>query len=203
MIGPGDSDRDLVARARAGDASALEQLFSRYKALVRSRAGSMHMPGSDPEDVVQEGMIGLFKAIRDFDLERSIPFSSFASDCVSAQITDAVRKATRKKHRPLNESLSLQEMADRGADRDPGQAETPELVRWDPEADAIARETADAIAEFLRTRLSPLERETVRLLLAGLAYREIADHLGRSAKAVDNALSRARRKIGRMLKSGA
>ena len=191
-----EDDAALVAQAQGGDAEAFDILLSRYKPLVKARAAFMRIVGSDHEDVVQEGMIGLFKAIRDYDLERGASFRTFASQCVAAQITDAVRASLRVKHRPLNDSLSLQV----GPEQDGGGKESL-LDRYaDPTADnpehrLISRESIKDIEEFIEKGLSPLERAALRLLLAKTSYRDVASTLGTNVKAVDNAIRRARHKF--------
>ncbi len=189
-------DITLIARAQGGDDQAFAQLLTRYKPLVRARSASMFIAGSDHEDVVQEGMIGLFKAVRDFDPARGASFRTFAARCVTAQILDAVRAAAREKHRPLNDSLSLQGFTD------PDGEETwawfgPLATDEDPESRLLSAEAAADVRRFMQTELSALERAALRLLLAHLSYREAADCLGRDVKSIDNAVRRARDKFAR------
>jgi RNA polymerase sporulation-specific sigma factor len=193
---PEDEDADLIPRAQSGDDEAIDILFSRFKPMVRSRAASMYIAGSDHEDVVQEGMIGLFKAMRDFRPERGASFRTFAAQCVTAQITDAVRAALREKHRPLNDSLSLQGLPDREGE---GPVSLLDLYAdssaEDPERRLISAESTRAIEEFIETELTVLERSAIRLLMTRSSYRKAAAVLGRDTKAVDNAVRRARRKF--------
>ena len=188
-------DLTLALKAKAGDNQAMEQLIDRYKALVRQKASAMYMLGADSDDVIQEGMIGLFKAIRDFQPDQGASFSTFANRCVASQITDAVRQASRQKHRPLNESISLQNLlsAD-GSERDSGEREIPATLE-NPEQTLLSREESDLLLEYLKQQLSDLEQQVIHLYLKGRSYREIAAELHCTPKRVDNALTRIRRKL--------
>ena len=190
------SEDVLLARAAEVDQQAIETLMIRYKNLVRSKAASMFMAGADPEDVIQEGMIGLFKAIRDFKPEFRVPFSAFASYCIVSQITDAVRRASRQKHRLLNDSLSLHTLI---KSDDADDSRFLEIFIGDagpnPEEILIDRERVADLQDFFLNHLSRLEQQTVLLFMQRLRYQQIADCLGRTTKQVDNALSRARRKF--------
>lgn len=189
-------DASLIPRAKSGDDEAFDILFARFKPMVRSRAASMYIAGSDHEDVVQEGMIGLFKAIRDYRPDRGASFRTFAAQCVTAQITDAVRAARREKHRPLNDSLSLQGLPDKDGEDPVSLLDLyADRSAEDPERRLISRESARDIEEFIENDLSALERSAIRLLLARCSYRKAASALGRDVKAVDNAVRRARRKF--------
>ena len=206
-----ESDRDhdrqsedlaLLAAARIGDNQAMELLLSRYKGLVRHRAASMFMAGADSEDVIQEGMIGLFKAIRDYEPTHDASFATFASRCIMAQITDAVRQASRHKHRPLNESLSLQSLLQQQGETEHNSV-PPDWPASDenPEQRLLSREQTAAFLDFLASHLSPLEQQVIRLHLQDLSYQQIAELLNCSTKRVDNALQRARQKIARFHRS--
>lgn len=189
-------DLALLAQAGEGDRAAMEELLELYKGLVRHKASSMFMAGADAEDVIQEGMIGLFKAIRDYKTDQGMMFSSFAGYCIMSQITDAVRRASRQKHRPLNESLSLHGSASSDADQD---------LRWldliaaqnqnDPEQQLLNQEKQLLLLEFIQQRLSSKERQIVLLYLQSLTYRQIASFIGCSVKSVDNALGRVKSKM--------
>lgn len=194
-------DTHLAALAQNGDATAMETVLARYKGLVRRKAVDVFLVGGDTEDVVQEGMIGLFKAVRTYRPEHGVPFSTFAAYCVSSRITDAVRTATRHKHSPLNDSLSLQRMADDedGSDRLDVFQDT---AREDPEQLLLGREAYESLRAFLEATLTDLERKSVLLMMEGMSYREVAARLGRSVKAIDNALRRARAKFGKRLRGG-
>jgi RNA polymerase sporulation-specific sigma factor len=190
------SDEALLAIASQGDQQAIESLLIRYKNLVRRKASAMYMAGADSEDVIQEGMIGLFKAIRDFKPEFQVPFAAFASYCVMAQITDAVRQASRKKHQPLNASLALQGL---NQDADEGKYDLLNLFaetnQPDPEETLLNQEKLTALLYFIQSELSDMERQAVLLFIQNLSYQQIADCLGSTPKKIDNALGRARRKF--------
>jgi RNA polymerase sporulation-specific sigma factor len=192
---PADED-SLLSQAAQGDQQAIETLMIRYKDLVRRKASSMFMAGADAEDVIQEGMIGLFKAIRDFQPVHKVPFAAFASYCIMAQITDAVRQASRQKHRPLNDSLSLQNLVQND---DNGDIQLFELFLGssgpNPEEILLNRENMADLKAFFLDNLSALEQQVVLLFIQNLSYRQIADCLGSTLKKVDNALSRARMKF--------
>jgi len=189
-------DTVLIAKAQTGDDEAFTVLLSRYKPLVRARASSMFIAGSDHEDVVQEGMIGLFKAVRDFDPTRGASFRTFASQCVTAQIRNAVRDAGREKHRLLTDSLSLYGITDTGGEEANGlPGAVPASDEADPERRLIFAETTQDVQDFMETELTVLERSAIRLLLAHFSYQEAAERLGRDVKSIDNAVRRARVKF--------
>ena len=196
-------DPALVALAQAGDTAAMEVVLVRYKGLARRKAADYFLAGGDAEDVVQEGMIGLFKAVRTYRPEHGIPFSTFAAYSVAARITDAVRTASRRKHSPLNDSMSLQGLTDADGEEGPGLLDVfIDATRADPEQQYIGREAAESLKVFLDTALTELERQCVALLMEGLTYKEMALRLGRSAKSVDNALGRARAKFEKRMRAG-
>ncbi|NCA98644.1 MAG: sigma-70 family RNA polymerase sigma factor [Clostridia bacterium] len=189
-------DQTLVAMARAGDNLPMEVLINRYKSLVRLKASALYMLGADSDDVIQEGMIGLFKAIRDYKPDQGASFATFANRCISAQITDAVRQASRQKHRPLNESISLQHLLyPEDTDRLAPVLDIPS-PKDDPEQHLLSQEESDQLLEYLSMQLTELERQVIRLFMLGYSYRSIASELHCSPKRVDNALTRIRRKLG-------
>lgn len=189
-------DLTLLNKIILGDAQAMEQLLTHYKGLVRRKASTMYMAGADAEDVIQEGMIGLFKAVRDYRADLGVPFASFAGYCIMAQVTDAVRQASRQKHRPLNESVSLQSLVSQDDDQDVvWQDLLPASDQFDPEQQLLSREQSAALYRFIQTDLTPLERRTALLYLQNLTYQQIATCLGCPTKSVDNALRRVRRKL--------
>ncbi len=182
-----DKDEVLVKAAQRGDKRGFDELLRRYKSMVKTKSRIVIPPGLEREDVVQEGMIGLFKAIRDYSPASGAPFGAFADMCVERQITTAIRSATRKKHTPLNLSLPLDTTAvseDKDMMRD--------YAAVNPLKSLIDKE------EFKRARKTLTEREAAVLgqRLNGKSYQEISVSLGISAKAVDNALRRARTKLG-------
>lgn len=189
----GLSDEEVLILARRGNRLAVEHLLSRYRGLVEGKARSYFLTGADHEDVVQEGMIGLFKAIRDYRFERLARFRSFAEICITRQIISAVKSATRQKHLPLNQYIPLNRpVGDEGAllldviaDR-----RTEE-----PEATPLTLRLADYLEQFAGTELSSLENQVIRRRLEGKSYEQVAAELNCRPKSVDNALQRAKRKI--------
>ena len=205
------SDDELVALSREQDDRAIETLLGRYKGMVLNRARSMYILGGDTEDLIQEGMLGLFKALRDFDLGRDAGFSTFAALCVSRQLYTAVQASNRKKHMPLNTALSLNAPVSRGnRTGEEGEAlqELEDSVSGElgtisaggsygmnPEKVLIDRENLALLQERIETELSPLEKQVLDLHLTGLNYVEIAHVLNRDEKSTDNALQRIRAKV--------
>ena len=191
-------DNDLVQAVRDGNDRALEQLLSRYRNFARSKARSYFLAGSDKEDVVQEGMIGLYKAIRDFDLTKDTPFRAFAELCISRQILTAIKTANRQKHQPLNSSVSLDApvYGEEAGERTVGDnLPAPELT--DPVEFVISAQEIEAIRDSMRENLTELEGDVLRLYMDGKSYEEIAGALGNHVKSIDNALQRIKRKLQR------
>jgi RNA polymerase sporulation-specific sigma factor len=193
--GKPEKDDEILDAARIGDADAVDRLLNRYKPLVRTRAHSFHLAGADREDLVQEGMIGLFNAIRDFRPEMGAPFSSFADLCVTRQMMTAVKSAARKKHLPLNSYLSFSQTRIPG-EEDAGVPQLRESEAREPERRLIHLEEARRITDVMENGLSQFEKQVISLYMAGVQYQEIAVRTKRTAKAIDNALQRIRRKIG-------
>ena len=191
-------DQDLVIRVRDGDDRCLEVLLSRYRNFARSKARSFFLAGSDKEDVVQEGMIGLFKAIRDFDLDQETPFRAFAELCISRQILTAIKTANRNKHQPLNSSISLDAPAYGGetSDRSVGENLVASHMT-DPAEIVISAQEIEGIRDSMRETLTDLEGDVLRLYMDGKSYEEIAGALGNHVKSIDNALQRIKRKLQR------
>jgi len=187
------TDEALVAAARTGDETALELLMRRYKPLVRAKAGAYFIVGGDREDLIQEGAIGLFKAYRDYDDAIGASFLTFATLCVTRQIQSAIKAAGRKKHQPLNASISL----NRPADSD--EAEIPDRRQTNPEALMIGREAVHEIGEFIERHLSALEYNVLKLYMRGISHAEIAQALDKPLKSVDNTLQRIRKKVSRII----
>ncbi len=186
-------DEDLALKARAGDEDALECLLERYKPLMRSLAGRYYIRGADNDDVIQEAMIGLFKAVQSYDPASGLSFSAVVSRRSEQEIIDAIRKAEAGKHSILNDSLSLEHYYPKSEE---------EAMRLSGTAQKPARSTTEAEEEILQTlrslkeKLSDLEYKILRLRLKGLSYREIAERLElKNSKSVDNALQRVRRKL--------
>ena len=195
-------DLELVERVRLGDERCLETLLARYRNFARSKARSYFLAGSDKEDVVQEGMIGLFKAIRDFDLEQETPFRAFAELCISRQILTAIKTANRQKHQPLNSSISLDAPAygDDQSDRSVGD-HLVAATTSDPVELVISAQEIEAIRDSMTENLTELEGDVLRLYMDGKSYEEIAGALGNHVKSIDNALQRIKRKLQRHLAS--
>ncbi len=195
-------DIDLVARVRDGDDRCLEVLLDRYRNFARSKARSYFLAGSDKDDVVQEGMIGLFKAVRDFDLSQDTPFRAFAELCISRQILTAIKSANRNKHQPLNSSISLDAPAYGGEDRSE-RSIGDNLVATrinDPVELVISAQEIEALRETMKGSLTELEGDVLRLYMDGKSYEEIAGALGNHVKSIDNALQRIKRKLQRHIK---
>jgi RNA polymerase sporulation-specific sigma factor len=193
-------DADLVARVRDGDDRCLDVLLDRYRGFARAKSRSYFLAGSDKEDVVQEGMIGLYKAIRDFDLDQQTPFRAFAELCINRQILTAIKTANRQKHQPLNTSVSLDAPvhAEDGSDRSFGES----LVapqNTDPAEWVVSAEEIEALRTTMRDSLTDLEGSVLRLYMEGKSYEEIAGALGNHVKSIDNALQRIKRKLQRHL----
>ena len=193
------ADEQVVGQAQQGDSVAIEYLLSKYKNFVRSKARSYFLIGADHEDIVQEGMIGLFKAIRDYQAERLSSFRAFAELCITRQIITAIKTATRQKHVPLNSYVSLNKpIYDEESDRTlmdvivEGRAQNPEEL-------IIGRENLVSIRDRVDQVLSPLEQDVLNAYLDGKSYQEIADKLGRHVKSIDNALQRVKRKLEKHL----
>jgi len=191
------TDDELVKRARAGDRLATEYLLARYKNFARVKARNYFLVGADKEDIVQEGMIGLYKAVRDFRPDRQASFRAFAELCIQRQIITAIKTATRLKHVPLNGYVSLQ----KPVQDDAGGEERilVDVIGGDPSADpvetVISREEVDSMQTSFREILSGLESEVLGLYLEGKSYQDIADSLKTKVKSIDNALQRIKRKI--------
>jgi RNA polymerase sigma-H factor len=189
-------DRELIRLARAGDGRCLTVLLDRYRIFTRLKARSYFLPGSDPDDVIQEGMIGLFKAVRDFDLGQDVPFKAFAELCISRQIQSAVKSANRHKHAPLNGSISLDAPARPEAAEGTSLAEQLGSSRADDPAELIISAVEiEALRDSLKKRLTELEGDVLLLYMDGKSYEEIAGTLGNGVKSIDNALQRIKRKL--------
>ncbi len=193
-------DHELVEQVRAGSERSLEALLARYRNFARSKARSYFLAGSDKEDVVQEGMIGLYKAIRDFDLTQETPFRAFAELCISRQILTAIKTANRQKHQPLNSSVSLDApvYSEDTGERTVGDNIAAPLTA-DPIELVISAEEIEALRDSMRDNLTQLESDVLRLYMDGKSYEDIAGALGNHVKSIDNALQRIKRKLQRHL----
>ena len=193
------TDEEIVSLAKDGDTAALEFLIGKYKNFVRSKARTYFLIGADREDIIQEGMIGLYKAIRDYRYDKQASFHSFAEICVTRQIITAIKTATRQKHMPLNSYVSLNKpVYEEESERTLSDVITQGKA-GNPEELFIDQEDYLDIESTMQRILSPLEQEVVNLYLEGKSYIEIAQHLNRQVKSVDNALQRVKRKLEQYL----
>jgi len=195
---PQVEDGFLIALAKTGDPTAYARLLARYRGFVRLKASSYFLAGGDSEDLIQEGLIGLYKAIRDYRSDRESSFRNFAELCITRQIITAVKTATRNKHAPLNHYVSFSSTAAGGSDD-----ESPTLDEMipgsavnDPATRVVSAEELRSLVGCLSTSLSQLESSVLGLYLDGRSYEEIGGRLGCDTKTVDNALQRVKRKVG-------
>ncbi len=192
------TDEEVVVLAQSGDGQALAFLLNKYKNFVRSKARSYFLIGADHEDIVQEGMIGLYKSIRDFQPARLASFHSFAELCIKRQIITAIKAATRQKHVPLNSYVSLNKpLYDEESDRT--LLDVIEGRVTNPEDLYISQEDLAHIQSQISEILSDLERQVLDAFIDGKSYQEIAELLGRHVKSIDNALQRVKRKLCKFL----
>lgn len=181
------TDEELIARLRGGEREISDYLMEKYKDFVRRRANAMYLIGGEKDDLIQEGMIGLFKAVRDYQPDRESSFQTFAGICVDRQIYSAVKGSNRQKHLPLNSYVSLNAEEDENA--------IGEQWADDPESIVIDRENVRILEEEIKRLLSPLENEVLSYYLDGYSYTQIGEIMGKSPKSMDNALQRIRTKI--------
>jgi RNA polymerase sporulation-specific sigma factor len=193
------ADEELVESIRVGDSEALEYLINRYRNFVRAKARSYFLIGADREDIVQEGMIGLYKSIRDYRGDKLTSFKAFAELCITRQIITAIKTATRQKHIPLNSYVSLDKpIYDEDSDRTLLDVIGGSRVQ-DPEELMINKEEFSGLEDKMSEVLSDLERKVLMLYLDGRSYQEISVDLDRHVKSIDNALQRVKRKLERYL----
>ena len=193
------TDEQIVQLAQAGEEPALVYLLNKYKNFVRSKARSYFLIGADHEDIVQEGMIGLFKAIRDYREDRLSSFRAFAELCITRQIITAIKTATRQKHIPLNSYVSLNKpIYDEESDRTLLDVITEGYLA-NPEDVLINREDMSLIEVRIAQSLSPLERQVLAKYLQGKSYQEISRDMKRRIKSIDNALQRVKRKLAKIM----
>jgi RNA polymerase sporulation-specific sigma factor len=192
-------DEDLVASAKSGDDYASEYIINKYRNFVRVKAKAYFLIGADREDIIQEGMIGLYKAIRDFRADKLSSFRAFAELCITRQIITAIKTATRQKHIPLNSYISLNKpIYDEDSDRTLLDVISSIKVS-DPEELVINQEASATMRERIRKNLSELECKVLTAYLEGKSYQEMANELNRHVKSIDNALQRVKRKLERNL----
>ncbi len=191
-------DHYLIALAKSGNSEAYETVVRRYHGFVRLKASSYFLVGGDSDDLIQEGLLGLYKAIRDYRPDRESSFRNFAELCITRQIITAVKTSTRNKHVPLNQYVSFSSSPSSGDDD--GDQTLDEMLPGshvhDPAVQVISSEELASLVECLSTALSELEGDVLRLYLDGYSYEQIGDRIGCDAKTVDNALQRVKRKVG-------
>ncbi len=191
------ADAYLVAQAKRGDSVAYDRIVRRYKGFVRLKASSYFLLGGESEDLIQEGLVGLYKAVRDFRSDRESSFRNFAELCITRQMITAVKTASRNKHAPLNQSISFATSPTAPGD---GESTLEEILPGpsvdDPASQVISTEELRSLVECLTSVLSDLESEVLTCYLDGRSYEEIAERLECDTKTVDNALQRVKRKVG-------
>ena len=188
-------DEKAAALAQT-EQDALEYLLNKYKNTVRLKARSYYLTGADREDIVQEGMIGLYGAIRSFRPDRQASFRSFAEMCITRRILTAIKTATRQKHKPLNNYVSMDKpMYEDSGDRTLSEVVPDEAEGVNPEELFIDRESAKSMEDRIKSKLSAFERSVADMYIEGLSYQEIARKLSKSPKSVDNALQRIKSKV--------
>lgn len=192
------SDEQVVELAKSGDDDAYNHIIARYRNFVYAKAKAYYIKGAEQDDLVQEGMIGLYKAVRDFKPSVS-SFRTFAKVCVLRQMLTAVKNSTRNKHMPLNTYISLNGHTNEESDEEYLFCVADENNSLNPESILIDRENLSGISYRINQILSEMELEVLAYYLDGLSYQEIAEKIGKDAKAVDNAVQRIRRKIGKIL----
>jgi RNA polymerase sporulation-specific sigma factor len=196
-------DGYLIALAKSGDPTAYDRLVRRYYGFVRLKASSYFLTGGDADDLIQEGLVGLYKAIRDFRSDRESSFRNFAELCITRQIITAVKTATRNKHTPLNQYVSFS--ASPAAAGGEGEATLDEVLpgppRHDPANQVVSTEELQALVSCLSSALSELESRVLALYLDGHSYELIGERIGCDTKTVDNALQRVKRKVGGHLRA--
>ncbi len=197
------SDEELIIEYRDGDKPAVDILMVRYKDMVRNLAGSMYIIGGETEDLIQEGMIGLFEAVRDYDSGRDASFRTFAKLCVSRKMYSAIRLSGRKKHMPLNTYISIYNDGENREDGGNAGVSLQDILPADsdtePESIILGQEKALEISEAIENELSAFEKSVMDLYMTGMGYAEIARVLGRDEKSTDNALQRIRGKLKKYL----
>ncbi len=201
---PGREDeRELLFRCQKGDNDAIEEMLNRYKNMVRSKATALYLVGADKEDLIQEGMIGLFKAIREYAPERNDSFAAFAGLCITRQMYTAIKASNTKKNQPLNNyvSFDLYAFAEDGSSIGETGGSYDGIGYWqkDPEESVIDRENAVRIEEEVFSTLSVMERKVLSFYASGMPYQEIAKVMEKEPKSIDNALQRIRKKLKTVL----
>ena len=196
------TDEELIMDFRGGDTAIMDYLLEKYTPMVKKKAKAMYLLGGDSDDQIQEGMIGLFKAVRDYDSAQEASFGTFAQICVTRQLYSAIRASRRKKHLPLNSYISLYDNEEISEEKESELIQIQNIASTNnPEDLVIHKESEDSFMNELEGNLSELERKVLYLHLLGTDYRTIAKLLGKSPKAVDNALQRIKTKAEELLTS--
>lgn len=194
------NDEVLIALYQEGDEQAIDELFERYKNLVRKKAKAMYLAGGDNDDLIQEGMIGLYKAVRDYNAQKEATFSTFANMCINRQLMTAVTASNRQKNAPLNGYVSFEQPANAEEDSDMKLIDVLQSgSEQNPEKLFIDREYAENLQGKVESVLSPLENKVLRLYMDGKDYIEISKLLDRPAKSIDNAIQRIRNKVDKLI----
>lgn len=194
------NDEVLIALYQEGDEQAIDELFERYKNLVRKKAKAMYLAGGDNDDLIQEGMIGLYKAVRDYNSQKEATFSTFANMCINRQLMTAVTASNRQKNAPLNGYVSFEQPANAEEDSDMKLIDVLQSgSEQNPEKLFIDREYAENLQGKVESVLSPLENKVLRLYMDGKDYIEISKMLDRPAKSIDNAIQRIRNKVDKLI----
>ncbi len=195
-------DQYLIALAKQGRPDAMDRIVRRYYGFVRLKASSYFLIGGDSDDLIQEGLVGLYKAVRDFRTDRESSFRNFAELCITRQIITAVKTATRNKHTPLNQYVSFSQTPAASGESEPTLDEVlPGSTVHDPVNQVISSEELKSLVSCLTSALSELESSVLALYLDGHSYEEVAERLDCDTKTVDNALQRVKRKVGAHLTS--
>ncbi len=199
----GMDDEQLIVQIHDGsDRDVVDFIMNKYKGLVRKKAASMYILGADKDDLIQEGMIGLFKAVRDYDIGRDASFATFADLCISRQMYSAIKSLARKKHAPLNSYISI--YASREDNEQDGEVSLEDILESEsgptPEQYVIDQENLQTLEEGIDRELSELEKQVLDLYITGMSIRTIAKVLGRDEKSTDNAMQRVRSKLKKYLK---
>ena len=197
------ADEQLIRRLREGEAAITDYIINKYKFVVRKKAKAMYLLGGENDDLIQEGMIGLFKAVRDYDVNQENSFQSFADLCISRQMYTAIKLSQRQKHIPLNSYVSLYESGDESSDDKyvPLINQLQDEKDNDPEKLFLDKEYNEVMEEKLKERLSDLENRVLYLHLMGEDYHSIAELLDKSPKSIDNALQRIKNKVFDLMKN--
>ena len=193
------SDEELIAALRSGEKEITDYLMDKYKSLVKKKAKALYLIGGETDDLIQEGMIGLYKAVRDFNPDSGANFRSFADLCITRQIITAIKTATRQKHMPLNSYISLNKPAYDEDGENTLINSVTEKHRFDPEEIMINRERFKILEESLVKTLSSYETKVLKRYLSGSSYTVIASELGKSEKSIDNALQRIKKKLEKLV----